>query len=148
MIRTVVSAMLITSIASCITDPVGLGDDTAAGSSIATVRTSVGDTFRLRLGEVAIIKGTPLLVGLRAVSNDSRCPADAQCVWAGDATVTLGAILGERSWKWADLHTGVEPRQFDHGDYIVSVVGLEPNARQGTRIPPEDYVVVLRVTNK
>ena len=44
--------------------------------------------FEIGTNEKAVIKGSPLLVEVTGIS-DSRCPADVQCVWAGNAKVDL-----------------------------------------------------------
>lgn len=141
-------ALTISAMSSCMRDQLRLGVDPATDGSAATVRTSVGDTFRLRLGEAAEVRETPVLIGFREVANDSRCPVGVQCVTAGDAVATIGAIVGNRAWSWAELHTGAEPRRLRDGGFVVELIGLEPQNRAGSAIPLGDYVAVLRVTRE
>jgi hypothetical protein len=54
----------------------------------------LGEPFELRLGGRAEFDGDAVL-SLDDVSFDSRCPIDAQCVWAGEALV--GVKFGTRS---------------------------------------------------
>lgn len=143
-----VFALLISAVPSCMRDQIRLGVDPATEGSIATVRTSVGQSFRLRLGEAAEVKDTPLLVGFREVASDTRCPIDVQCVSAGDAVATIGAINGDQPWRWARLHTGAEPRQLRDRGFAVELISLEPHQRAGTTIALGDYVAVLRVTRE
>jgi hypothetical protein len=43
--------------------------------------------FELKVGQTAEIEGHKFT--LQEVSSDSRCPVDAKCIWAGEATVHL-----------------------------------------------------------
>ena len=45
--------------------------------------------FELSLGQTVAIAGTAHRVTFEAVPEDSRCPTDAVCVWAGNARVSL-----------------------------------------------------------
>lgn len=60
-----------------------------------------------------------------AVTGDSRCPPDVQCVWAGDATVAFEWLpKGGRPEPFA-LHTGVEPRSHAIAGRTLRLVSLE-----------------------
>ena len=48
---------------------------------------ALGRPFDVKAAEVATIQG--LHITFEGVSDDSRCPRGAQCVWAGDATVAV-----------------------------------------------------------
>lgn len=67
-----------------------------------------------------------------AVTSDSRCPPDVQCVWAGDATVAFEWLpTGGKPESFA-LHTGLEPRSHPIAGHTLRLVslqrGLEPAA--------------------
>src|SRR5690242_20678884 len=62
-------------------------------TSCATVDTAVvanpGAEFSLSLGRTAAVTGTPYRITFNRVTEDSRCPVDVTCVWAGDAKIEL-----------------------------------------------------------
>jgi hypothetical protein len=60
-------------------------------------------------------------VQFMAVRNDSRCPYDVDCFWAGDATVELKV-----NGKIESLHTGLDPRSLNVGQYRLSLQKLVP----------------------
>ena len=102
----------------------------------ALVRIAVGETVTLDEERFAITFGRVL--------EDSRCPAGAQCVTEGNATV--GLVLQERgeATRTVELHTGRDPRRVSHEGYVVELAALDPVPREGAP-PPADYVVTLRV---
>jgi hypothetical protein len=48
-----------------------------------------GSPFTLAPGETAALKGMDARITLNAVRDDSRCPVDVTCVWAGDAKIEI-----------------------------------------------------------
>ena len=86
-----------------------------------------------RTGEATVaLGGTTSLDGLSvtfaSVVTDSRCPADAECVWAGEAIVSVA--LGEvaRDLRVVDPETRSE-EGVRIGDRIVFAVALTPEPR-------------------
>jgi hypothetical protein len=111
----------------------------------AVVTADRGQTFELQPGQTARVGSAGLLVGFRGVTQDSRCPSDVACVWAGDAAVRVPVTIGRMAWTSLDLHTNVDPRSATFREYTITVVELRPHPRSGERIPPNNYVVTLRV---
>jgi hypothetical protein len=54
-----------------------------------------GSSFRLALGSTVRIRGTDLHVTFDRVVEDSRCPVNVLCVWAGEVTLELGIRTGD-----------------------------------------------------
>jgi hypothetical protein len=50
---------------------------------------SLGEEFILRIGQSVVIKGEDLKITFSAVSGDSRCPAGAECVRAGEVACLM-----------------------------------------------------------
>jgi hypothetical protein len=48
-----------------------------------------GVSFTLEPGQTAAVKGTDARITFKAVREDSRCPVDVTCVWAGDAKAEI-----------------------------------------------------------
>ena len=100
----------------------------------------LGRAFTLRPGESVTIESTDLIVSFEKVTEDSRCPADVTCVWAGDAVVVLR--VGEAS---LELRSTTAPESVV-GAYRVRLERVEPYVYDSRQIPPEAYRAVLRVT--
>ncbi len=65
-----------------------------------------GGEVWLAVGQEHAVAGTVLTLGFTDVPADSRCPSRVQCVWAGEATVTLGLRAGDRGPEHpVTLHT-------------------------------------------
>lgn len=98
-----------------------------------------GPSDRLRSDGIARIGETtrsgPLLLTPEKLVEDSRCPADVQCVWAG-RLVVLTRIDGP-GWRLTiPLALGEDQPA---GGYIVRLIRAEPQARAGEKPAPADY---------
>lgn len=139
-------ALLAVSLLALLACSTGTGlarcDDTGAGGVICA---RLGEEFDLRLSETAYIADTRLSIRADSVPEDSRCPENAVCVWAGNARVSLTLRDGTASAA-AELNSTVEPHAVTRWGYSVRLVDVGPNPRAGQRIAAETYVVRLAVT--
>jgi hypothetical protein len=115
--------------------------DRAIESGVVCAR--LGEEFDVRLHETAYIADTPLSIEARAIPEDSRCPSDVVCAWAGNARVSL-RLRAERGASEADVNSTLQPRAISRLGYTVELVDVRP-PRISTEptIPAEAYVVRL-----
>ena len=106
----------------------------------------VGTDFTLAPGESATA-GNALTVGFIGITNDSRCPTNVQCVWAGSARAGLRVRDGAAS---RDLHleTLATKDTATVGVYLIRLVEVNPAPVTTDPIPASAYRITLRVTRK
>ena len=102
-------------------------------------------TLTLSPGVESAPLGDQLRITFLAVANDSRCPIDAMCFWAGNAAVVLGMRLGTGPTIPDTLNTAVTPNDATWWGYRITVVGLTPTPRAAVPVEPAEYRVTLRV---
>jgi hypothetical protein len=102
-------------------------------------------TWLLRVGESRSLG--PVSIRFLGVPEDSRCPIDAECPWAGNAVVQLNAehALGEAPAYPLRLNTGLEPRSAEAYGLRIRLVALRPERRAGIPVDPRDYRAELRL---
>lgn len=115
----------------------------------ATVDTAVvakpGAEFDLALGRTAALSGTGYRITFDRVTEDSRCPIDVVCVWAGDARIQLTI---DRSTAPADIRVlGLTPpnAESDLNGVRIRFVSLAPAPRQSEPSAQRKYVARLMV---
>jgi len=104
--------------------------------------------FELRAETSTQVEGTDREVRFEGVRKDSRCPPDAKCISAGDATVALRLTGGGKDATTYELHTPRGRKEAEHGAYVVSLVGLGPPPASDRRTSAEDYVATVRVRRR
>jgi hypothetical protein len=100
----------------------------------------------LRIGDTAAVEGADFSLRFVEVRSDSRCPKNAQCVWAGEATVVLEARPNEGAPS--ELVFKIPPggsAETSFGDLEIRVVSLEPPTESGRKIETSEYVATVEV---
>lgn len=124
-----------------------------AGGCNVTVSDAVPDvpvdeSFTLAPGESVEIEGADLRVRFLEVRGDSRCPADVECVWEGDAEVVVETVREGLSRVW-HLHTAGEKAggspSAEVGEHVLRLVGVAPQPRTDGPIAQREYRVTFRV---
>ena len=118
-----------------------------AVAGCASVDTAVvanaGAEFSLAVGKSATVSGTDYRVKFNRVTEDSRCPVDVQCVWAGDAKIELTV---SRTTVPGDIRViSLTPPNSETtvGNLRLRFVGLAPTPRQSE--PPASRAYVARL---
>lgn len=104
-----------------------------------------GTPFELKAGAAATLPDGARLT-FEKVSGDSRCPMDANCVWAGDATVAISLARSGSAAESRELHTQPNGSQIAYGNYVIKLTALAPSPRSNQQIRGADYVATLVVT--
>jgi len=126
--------------------PLTLLTTASCGEATGPSAGRVGEPFTLDVGEVALVEPEELLVGFTGVSADSRCPADVNCVTAGDASVELWLRRPPAPRETRVLHTdGRLGGSVEYEGFVVELLSLEPVPRTDTPLDASAYRVELVV---
>jgi len=102
--------------------------------AVSNMVLSVGQTGKL--GDLNIT--------LNKIVQDSRCPTDVQCIWAGlvETEVTIGGFTKLETIK---ISSGKTPVLFD--GYHISISSVTPSAKSGEKISTDEYKVTFHVVS-
>jgi hypothetical protein len=140
--RRVICAISLAVLAAC-AGSTGLARcDTGDVSSQVCAR--LDESFDVRVGQTAYIADTRLSIRVEGVPEDSRCPRDVQCVWAGNARVALNLRDGANS-DTASVSSTLEPHAVTRWDYRIELVHVQPETTAGQPIAQSEYRVRLLV---
>lgn len=125
----------------------GMLTGATACSSTSPARPSGPLSVQINLapGQAAWVDQGALRLQFRGVLSDSRCPADALCVWAGDALVRIEAHSTGGQTTPFDFHTN-PALPVRHEDVTITLLELSPYPSGGRRIDPDEYRARLSVT--
>ena len=115
----------------------------AASAGLANV--PIDKEFSLGIGQTASIDGDKLVIKFKAVLEDSRCPVNVVCVWAGNGKVEFEILDIDGKNKTVILNTEEEPRATTLKGHKLKLISLSPPRIDGVPISPGDYSVMLRV---
>jgi hypothetical protein len=112
----------------------------------------VGREFKIKAGRTVTFKGESLRLRFVRVADDSRCPTNVDCIWAGNAEVLIEASAGgARGKKALALNTNASQGRAGEGEYrryTVKLVGLSPYPQSARKIRRDEYIATLLVTKQ
>jgi hypothetical protein len=77
--------------------------------------------------------------------DDSRCPEDIDCIWAGNAKIKIEVRSGRNRRETFELNSMTEPKVVTYAGYEISLADLTPHPRSNIRINRNGYVATFSV---
>ena len=103
--------------------------------SLAACATTPAHSENAWIGIGQTTQSGPLTIRANALVEDSRCPMNARCVWAGRVVVDVTLTQAGRTTR-TNLILG-EPQALENGSVMLDSV--EPGKMAGAGQPPLDY---------
>ena len=82
----------------------------------------------LKVGTTRNVGGVE--IGFMQVKEDSRCPSDVQCVWAGNAAVELSLASGGAPAVTRVVNSTLDPKTVEEYGMRITFKALSPAPRQ------------------
>lgn len=106
---------------------------------------ALDEVFELKIGEMARIPAASVAITFVDVLEDSRCPVDVLCPWAGNAKVLIRVEEIGRETLLIELNSTNDPREVFFGDYRIDFMALLPHQRSTVELKRDDYILSLKV---
>ncbi|MEO6654770.1 MAG: hypothetical protein ABIO36_01670 [Pyrinomonadaceae bacterium] len=91
------------------------------------------ETLTLRVGQQKTADRGKIKIKLISVIEDSRCPINARCIWAGNAKIKISISKGRSAAKTYELNTGLDPHSINVDGYEIKFVDLTPYPGEPTK---------------
>ena len=113
--------------------------------SVAFASAKEPETVKVRVGEIKSAGGGRLAIKFVSVVEDSRCPIDARCVWAGNAKIKIAVSKGKMAAKTIELNSGLKPDSITIYGYEIKLVDLSPHPGENVRMAAFPKMATLSV---
>ncbi|MEP7271264.1 MAG: hypothetical protein ABI882_07145 [Acidobacteriota bacterium] len=111
---------------------------------IVDARPRTSETVMLRINKERILPRSQLRVKFVSLIEDSRCPTDARCVWAGNAKISA-RISKNGHTRTIDLNTDARNNSVIVEGYLIKLIRLTPEPRSNIRINRNGYQATLQI---
>ena len=111
-----------------------------SASSPAQQQAQRGATVTLGFEESAMFDDR-LELQFVGVLEDTRCPSDVDCVWAGEVKVRLAIRIDAGKATSQDVIAG---QSVSADSYRITVIEVGPEPVSDRKIAPADYTVVIK----
>ena len=126
---------------SCTNDPELNSSDKSSHRLIKGVNDST--TVTLKYGEETFINEI-IKIKFKGVTEDSRCPMDAMCIWQGNAGAEIEITTPDENLT-EFLNSTVLPQSIWVDGITIELKEVNPYPSTQIKINPEDYSIVLSV---
>ncbi|MBC8024364.1 MAG: hypothetical protein H7Y89_00085 [Steroidobacteraceae bacterium] len=113
----------------------------SAARTQETTATDLGEEITLAPGATASVEGAEMTVRFVAVTEDSRCPLDVTCIWAGEVKVQFAIRISQV----ASQMTLREGDSAAAGVYRVTLLRVEPRPASTARVVASEYRATLKI---
>ncbi len=106
-----------------------------------TTAVDLGAEITLAPGATASVAGEGVSVRFIGVTEDSRCPVDVTCIWAGEVKIQFAVRVSK-------VDSQMTIREGDSavtGVYRVTLLRVEPRPASTGRVAPDDYRATLKI---
>ena len=104
----------------------------------------LGEIFSLEIGQEAFIENENLKLKFLDVINDSRCPVDAHCVWAGEAVALVNIWKNGKNIVDFEIGKTGKSQLYFNGypsisEYSLFLKGISPSNCVDKKIKKSEY---------
>ncbi|HQX54844.1 MAG TPA: hypothetical protein PLP07_02870 [Pyrinomonadaceae bacterium] len=114
-------------------------------SMALTAYSHTPETITVNSGKQAAAKKSKLKVKFISVTEDSRCPEGAQCIWAGNAKVQVEISVPNGEKKTFEFNTGTGPKGDQIGGWAVTLESLSRNLASNEPSGPKKYIAKFTI---
>jgi hypothetical protein len=96
----------------------------------------------IQIGKKKSVDKGRLQISFISVLEDSRCPMNARCIWAGNARIKLLVSRGRGPTRAVELNTGDDPQTVSVFGYTLELVDLKPHKGDPSPVAKKTSAVI------
>lgn len=110
------------------------------GAAIVSAQSSQEITARMNRD----VKASRSKIKVRLVAvEDSRCPKDVDCIWAGNAKVTLKLTSSKGKSQTVEINSNLDAKSVKFEGYEITLGDVSPYPASNIRIDPNGYTAKI-----
>ena len=141
------SLIIVIFILGCngVKDPVTDGDDSPDDDQ-DIINATLDNEFRLEIHQTAFIESENIKIKFMDVTEDSRCPSEVVCVWAGQVKILVNISKDDEDLGDATLIADDDQAVKTFDGYSVRLLKVDPYPISTEQIELSDYIIIMIVT--
>lgn len=102
-------------------------------------------SLTVKINQQKTIPGSKVTIKFVSLMEDSRCPRDVRCMWAGNARIQIQVTKGRES-KTFELNSFLKPGEITFAGYDIKFAGINPKPPSTVKIDRNDYWAAFTVS--
>ena len=115
------------------------------GALAAAAPAQTVSQVKVRVNQQKALARQNLKIRFVTLVEDSRCPVDTNCVWAGNAKIEIRVTGRRGQTRVFELNTGAGPQSVTFAGYEIKLEDLDPRPATNVRINRNAYTATLAV---
>lgn len=115
---------------------------TLAFGMVPAMAAKNAETVRVQINKEKRFAKSKLSIRFVELVEDSRCPTDTNCIWAGNAKIKIRVARNGRSQELT-LDTNGPNQAATAEGYSIKLIGLTPAPRSNIRINRNGYIATF-----
>ena len=104
------------------------------------------ETVTVKSGQKKAALSGELSIKFVSVTEDSRCPVDADCIWAGNAKVHVVVTDRRGGSKTMVMNTTMGPKGDQYNGWAINLTELTPAPKSSITIKQKAYKATFTIT--
>ena len=103
------------------------------------------EMLTVKMGQQKVDKMSGLRIKFVSVVEDSRCPVDVDCIWAGNAKIKV-QVVGQRMTKVFEFNTTIGPKGDMMDGWAIYLEELTPLPKSSKKTNSKLYTAKFKIT--
>ena len=113
---------------------------------VTIIEAKTQKVVKVQINQQKKVIGTKFTVKFLEMVEDSRCPSDTNCIWAGNAKIKIRVTKSGKTAKIFELNTNLADKTVVFEGHEFKLTALTPAPRSNIRINRNGYTATLTVT--
>ncbi len=113
--------------------------------SVVTANAQTDSAIKVKVGKQKKFSRSKINVKFVSLVEDSRCPEDVQCVWAGNAKIKVFISRGNGAGETFEMNTNLGARGATFGEYAINLTDLTPTPKSNVRLNKNSYTATFTI---
>ncbi len=96
-----------------------------------------GESVSVKIGDSATLSRSKIAIKFVKLIEDSRCPVNVNCIWAGNAKIEVEISKGSKTETFT-LNTNGQDTSAKFSNYLVKFIDLKPERTTDSAEPKPD----------
>jgi uncharacterized protein YbbC (DUF1343 family) len=110
------------------------------------IETQAQTKVKLGVNKQKTVTADRLKIKFVSLIEDSRCPTDVNCIWAGNAKIQIKVTNRRGAMKFFDLNTNGQPQAADFSGWYIKLETLTPAPKSNIRINKNGYTATFSIS--
>lgn len=115
------------------------------GSAVLANGQKTDAPLQVRVGKQKKFSRSKVSVKFVSLVEDSRCPEGVNCVWAGNARITVQITEPGGAGETFDMNTNLGAKGATFAGYAVNLTSLTPTPKENVRINKNGYTATFSI---